>query len=320
MPTAQQPVHLLPLVSEAVRVLRRALPANIDVQWQPADRVAMVNADLSQVQQLVMNLATNARDAMPRGGTLALSLADVSLDAAARRLPPDARPGNYVRLSVSDTGTGMTPEVRERIFDPFFTTKDVGKGTGLGLATVHGIVKAHDGFISVSSELGKGSEFEVYLPALETRDSPREITARATGPRGKTILLVEDDASVLEVARTMLNSLRYNVLTALDGEQALNAYRDCGQDIDLVITDMMMPGMDGTELCRALWKLNPDLKVILASAYSLKERERELLAAGVCGFLQKPFQLGLLETIIRKALDGEAAASPADQMIPATAC
>jgi CheY-like chemotaxis protein len=320
MPSERHPVHLLPLVGEAVRTLRRTLPETIDIQWKASDRVATVKADISQVQQLIMNLASNARDAMPRGGSLVVALEDVALDAAASRLHLNARPGRYVRLSVRDTGTGMTPEVREQIFDPFFTTKDIGKGPGLGLATVHGIVKAHDGFISVSTELGKGSEFDVYLPAMEPAEGPQEVVSQAPHREGKTILLVEDDLAVLDVGREMLKSLGYNVLTARDGEEGLNTYRASGNEIDLVITDMEMPKMTGMDLCKALWRIDPQLKVILASAHNVREREAQLLTTGVRGFLQKPFGMRNLETTIRQALDIGALAGLEGQMVSGTAC
>ena len=300
-----KPLELRPLVEETVRLLERALPESIAVRLVAPDDVAAVNADATQVQQILMNLATNARDAMPDGGQLTVRLTDVVLDSEQCKQYADATPGRYVCLSVRDTGIGMTPETRERIFEPFFTTKGIGEGTGLGLPAVYGIVRNHGGYIHVYSEVGEGTEVKVYLPALDTEAPPTAEAAPESAPVGtETLLLIEDDPVVLTVGKAMLQSLGYTVLTAPNGAEGLEAYRraEPGQ-IALVITDMMMPGMGGRKLSEALMGVDPNVRVLLVSGYSLAEDVAEAREEGVRGFVQKPFDLYDLGRAVRAALD-----------------
>jgi PAS domain S-box-containing protein len=300
-----KPLHLRPLVEETVRLLERALPESIAVRLIASDEVAVVNADATQVQQILMNLATNARDAMPDGGQLTVRLADATLDAEQCKQSADATPGQYVCLSVRDTGTGMTPETRERVFEPFFTTKGIGKGTGLGLAAVYGIVRSHGGHVHVYSEVGEGTEVKVYLPALEAEAPPPAEGAPESAPIGtETLLLIEDDPVVLTVGAAMLQSLGYTILTANNGAEGLEAYSSAGPgEIALVITDMMMPGMGGRKLSEALMGVDPNVRVLLVSGYSLAEEVAEAREQGVRGFVQKPFDLYELGRAVRAALD-----------------
>ncbi len=300
----RRPLALLPLVKETYRVLERTIPENIRVGLVWPDQLPSVNADPTQIQQVIMNLATNARDAMPDGGQLTLQLAQVSLDEQYCQHYADASPGDYVCLSVRDTGSGMPPEVQEHIFEPFFTTKDPGEGTGLGLAMVYGIVKNHAGYIHVYSEVDRGTEFRVYLPLGDGRMSESNEDAPKFPVGGsETLLLVEDDAIVLSTGQGMLESFGYHVLTATDGEEGLKVYRAHHEEIALVLTDMTMPKMGGDQLYQAIRDINPTAKVLLVSGYSVKEQIADLEAKGLKGSVQKPFDLQALGQKVRDAID-----------------
>jgi CheY-like chemotaxis protein len=266
--------------------------------------VPLVEADPTQVQQVIMNLATNARDAMPDGGELTLEIAEATLDEAYCRLHADCIPGDYVCLSVRDTGTGMSPEVQARIFEPFFTTKGIGAGTGLGLASLYGIVKNHGGHVRVNSEPGQGTEFSVYFPvsADETREGQEPGQARTPGGR-ETVLLVDDASSVLKTGKRMLESFGYTVLTARDGDEGLEVYRSNQDKIALVLTDMAMPKMTGKRLCEEILRIDPTMRLLLASGHGSDGDLTELRTLGVQGFVQKPFSLAGLGQAVREALD-----------------
>jgi CheY-like chemotaxis protein len=237
---------------------------------------------------------------MPQGGQLTLQTANVT-EGQIRSKVYKPRPGAYVLLSVTDTGVGMDAKVQERIFEPFFTTKDLGRGTGLGLASVYGIVKGHRGYIDVQSTVGQGTTFTVYLPASGRQVAackPEPETVRGSG----TVLLVDDEEVIVEVASGMLKLLNYTVLTARSGAEALTLFAEQRERIDLVILDMIIPDMDGAQIFHRLKRLAPDLKVLLASGYSLKGKAAALLENGCSGFIQKPFNLQALsqklETIL----------------------
>jgi PAS domain S-box-containing protein len=290
----RQPFDLNLLAKETVQILRHTFPETINIRVIPAPQPAIVEADPSQIQQVLMNLCTNARDAMPAGGDLTIRVTMEEVDNDYVRQHPYMTSGTYVCLSVRDTGTGIPPEHLDRIFEPFFTTKEKGKGTGLGLAMVYGTVKQHGGSINVYSELGKGSEFKVYLPAHTLPTVSTERTAEEL-PRGKgeTVLVVEDQEEVRLVAQAMLESLGYSCITAANGQEALEIYRSRGKEIALVMTDMVMPRMGGRELHAALRELNPEVKVLLMSGYSLDAEVTQLRQEGLAGFVTKP--LGLRE-------------------------
>lgn len=302
--TERQSLSLLPLVKETIKMLERTVPENIAIRLNIPGEITPVSADPTQMQQVLLNLCVNASHAMPHGGELILGLEHVTFDEAQCRQRVDTRPGNYVCLSVRDTGVGMTPEVQARIFEPFFTTKGVGKGTGLGLAMVYGIVKEHEGHITVYSEVGKGSEFKVYLPTMKGEEIISLASAQESPAGGtETILLVEDSESMLDVGQGMLAKLGYTVLTATDGEDALRIYRAHQDEIALVLTDMIMPKMDGQELYETLAQTDPAVKVLMMSGYSLKEEVADLRAKGLKGFVQKPFDFNQLGRVVRQALD-----------------
>ena len=302
--TEPQPLHLLNLVKETVKILERTVPESITLRVKVSPEVAQVNADPTQMQQVILNLCINASHAMPDGGELIVGLANATLDEAHCRHYAYGRPGDYVCLSVRDTGTGMPPEVQKRIFEPFYTTKGVGEGTGLGLAMVYGIVKSHEGHIDVSSEAGKGSEFRVYLPAMKVGATPVVAPEKESLVGGtETLLLVEDEGDVLDTGQVMLQGLGYRVLTAMNGEEAIQVYRAHQAEIDLVLTDMVMPKMGGQALYAALRQINPGVKAVLMSGYSLKQDIADLLAKGLKGFVQKPFNFARLGRAVRQALD-----------------
>ena len=264
-----------------------------------------VRVDPTQLEQVVMNLAVNARDAMPNGGQLIIETSDTKLDFEyAKQHAVELPPGEYVMLAVTDTGSGMDPETQARIFEPFFTTKGPDKGTGLGLSTVYGIVKQSGGFVWAYSEVGKGSTFKVYLPRVRGAEETGEISSpAAVSTRGtETILLVEDEAALRAVTREYLVSLGYSVLEAKNGEQALEMVRNFQQQIHVLITDMVMPGLGGPQLASEALALRPDLRVIYASGYTDRSIDRSLIGANAT-FLQKPFGLGVLASTVRRLLE-----------------
>ncbi|MBI3951054.1 MAG: PAS domain S-box protein [Acidobacteria bacterium] len=294
---------LHPFLKEIGKLLRRMIPENIEIELTLASADFMIEADPTQLHQVVMNLAVNARDAMPEGGRLRIETARVELDDTFCHGHPGIQPGRYVRLSVSDTGTGVAPEIRSRIFDPFFTTKPVGKGTGLGLPVVYGIVKNHSGAIEVESEVGRGATVQIYLPLTEkvvvTEERPSDEIIRGT----ETILLVEDEPTVVALGQTALQQFGYRVLTASNGLEAIAVYRQHRDEIALVILDVVMPRMGGREAFKELKRLNPGVRVLLATAYAPEEVGEELLDQGVYGLLRKPYQIDELAQAVRAALE-----------------
>jgi CheY-like chemotaxis protein len=260
-----------------------------------------VEVDRGQIRQVLLNLLVNAWQSMPGGGDLVLTTANVRFGDRDDR-PREIVPGPYARITVEDTGTGMEESVLDRVFEPFFTTKGMGRGTGLGLASAYGIVKGHRGFIYASSPAGQGSVFTVYLPAT-AKKAGREVPHPRTPVIGSgTVLVVDDEAQVLEVVRPMLEMLGYRALSAESGERALEICREKGRGIDLVILDMIMPGMGGAETFERLRELNPQVPVLLSSGYSEHGEAGEILARGCRGFLKKPYTLQMLSEKIREAL------------------
>jgi PAS domain S-box-containing protein len=260
-----------------------------------------VEVDHGQMEQVFLNLYVNAWQAMPGGGEIYLETENVLLDDE-QAFPYAVKPGRYVKITVTDTGTGMDEKTKERIFDPFFTTKEMGRGTGLGLATVYGIIKGHKGMIDVDSEPGHGTTFTIYLPASE-KEVVKDKAATGTIARGaETILLVDDEKMVVEVTRELLESLGYRVYAAGSGQEALALYMEKRDEIDLVILDMIMPGISGGETFDRLKELNPDIRVLLSSGYSINGEAKDILDRGCNGFLQKPFHLEKLSRKVREIL------------------
>jgi len=283
-----QPKHL---VKEVVKILKDTLPKSIEIRFDVSADLWTISADATQIHQVLMNLCVNARDAMPGGGELTVRAENVTLDDNFARMHIEAKPGRFVMISVADSGEGMSAEVVGRIFEPFFTTKEIGKGTGLGLSTALTIVRSHNGFVNVYSEPGKGSQFTVYLPAIKSEAAERVERKRLDPPngRGELILVVDDEESIRQITRGTLETFNYRVLTASDGTEAVALYAQHRDEIAAVITDMMMPFMDGPAAIRALRKMNPQVKIIAASGLGANDKAAEAASVGVHIFLPKPY-------------------------------
>jgi PAS domain S-box-containing protein len=306
-----QPADLHACAREAQTLLRRTIDPRIEVEVRGVDHLWSVRADPSQMNQILMNLCLNARDAMPGGGRLVIETANVVLDEQFARLRVHARPGEYVRLRVEDTGEGMPQHVLQHIFEPFFTTKEPGKGTGLGLAMVFGIVQQHHGWIDCSTEVAKGTRFDIYLPRESAvRERPpsyhASLSTEALQPpcyRGaETILLVDDEPLIRNLGRTILESYGYAVLLAEDGQDALEIYAQQGEAIDLVILDLTMPRLSGRDAFRQLLQIDPNVRVLFASGYAA-EQVADAGSDRVLGFVGKPYPPQELAQCVRTALD-----------------
>ncbi|MGI0493911.1 response regulator [Alkalinema pantanalense CENA528] len=303
------PLQLRHLLTEISRVIRQTFPKNIELQIEIlADRLWMVSADVTQIHQVLMNLCVNARDSMPQGGVLTIAADNLWIDEAFVRSNVEAHPGAYVMVAVTDTGMGIPSTLLERIFDPFFTTKDVGKGTGLGLSIALGIVKSHGGLIQVQSQVGQGSQFRIYLPAIEETVAPSNAIQQewsTLGGNGTLILVVEDEALIRQVTTTTLEDAHYCTLMAQDGMEAIALYAEHQQEIELVLMDIMMPVMDGLTAIRILYTMNPNAKVIATSGLISDNQITELNKIGVKAFLQKPYTAQELLTAIQTVLQSE---------------
>jgi light-regulated signal transduction histidine kinase (bacteriophytochrome)/CheY-like chemotaxis protein len=298
-----QPNHLL---KELEKTIKNTFPKDIRVQFSITDDTWTILGDPPQVHQVLLNLCLNARDAMPHGGSLTVRIENSVLEERYGAMNLQARAGRYVSVSVTDTGTGMPPNVVDKIFEPFFTTKTLTKGTGLGLSTVLAIVRSHEGIINVYSEPGKGTTLKVYLPAMESSPEIRkEAPTEPNLPRGhgETVLLVDDEASIRTITGQALQTYGYRVLTAIDGVDAVAVYVQHRHEIGVVLIDMNMPGMDGPTAIRALMKINPKIKIIAASGLNANESVAKAAGAGVKHFLTKPYTTETLLTTIRALLD-----------------
>jgi CheY-like chemotaxis protein len=265
-----------------------------------------VNGDFGMMEQILLNLAVNARDAMPRDGRLTISTATRRITEAEIQRNPEARAGWFVCLSVADTGAGIAPEILPRIFEPFFTTKEAGKGTGLGLATVYGIVKQHQGWIEVESQVGRGTRFNVFLPATSqtVACSTPVVAPTAARGRGETILIAEDDPALRRLAARILRNLGYEVLEASSGVEAIAVWEQHGRKVSLLLTDLVMPdGLTGRELAKQMGTREVGLKVIYCSGYSPELRETAFIFREGTNFLQKPYPAARLAETVRRCLD-----------------
>jgi PAS domain S-box-containing protein len=292
-------------IAEMDKMLRRLLGEDVSLVTIPNPNLGRVKADPGQIEQVILNLAVNARDAMPKGGKLTIETDNVTLDEEYARHRAEVIPGDYVMLAVSDNGTGIPPEVLIRLFEPFFTTKEMGKGTGLGLATCHGIVKQSRGHIAVYSEIGQGTTFKVYLPRV---DDPAEVIKKSDDPQeiprgSETVLLVEDEPMLRELGMMFLTELGYNVLAAPNGRQALNlVYAKYSKQIDILVTDVVMPEMGGKDLAEALQSVSPHTRVLFCSGYTEDTVANGGLSQGV-NFLAKPYTVGMLARKVRQILE-----------------
>jgi signal transduction histidine kinase/CheY-like chemotaxis protein len=299
------PLNLNPLLTDLLKMLRRLLGDNVTVHWQERPELPLVEADAGMIEQVVMNLCINARDAMPKGGqvTIAVEPVHVSAVMAAARL--ERRSGDFVCLTVGDTGVGMDAATRARIFEPFFTTKEPGKGTGLGLATVHGIAAQHRGWVEVESEPGQGSTFRVFLPvATGAAPAPVESAAAVLSSGRETLLLVEDEPSVREASARCLRALGYHVLQADNGERALRLWKEVQGRVDLLVSDMLMPGeMTGLDLLKELRRSSPELRAVICSGYSSEIALHGFPSDIGVSFLPKPYTAAVLAEMVRSCLD-----------------
>ncbi len=296
-----QPKHL---VSELAKIMAQTFPRNVDIQTNLPTELWTVLGDATQLHQVLLNLCVNARDAMPNGGTLTVVAENLDIDQHFAGMNPGAKLGWHVALRVSDTGSGMSPETMDKIFDPFFTTKEIGKGTGLGLATVIGIVKSHGGVLTVQSEIGVGTTFSVFLPASRDAEvAKKEDEAAVADGTGELILVVDDEAPIREALVGTLAAHGYRAYTAEDGTDALALYFQRRDEIAVVLTDLSMGQMDGIALVRALRKIDPAARVIVSSGHFQKENMAVLRGLGVKVLLEKPYTADKLLRALRKVLE-----------------
>ncbi len=293
-------------VQRIVKLLERTMPKMIEIDFVPAPELKFVYGDSAQIEQILLNVAVNAEDAMPDGGKLTIGTRNTRLDDVFCRTNPGATPGDYVSMTISDNGCGMDNATLEHIFEPFFTTKGLAAGTGLGLAMVYGIVKSHGGYIKCSSELGRGTFFQIYFPIPGPEPATKRETRRqsATTVGGtETISLVDDEDFIRGLGEQMLTKFGYRILTTADGETALKLYGSRAGEIDLVILDLIMPGMGGVKCLERLLEMNPEISVLIASGYPSDRSTKHSIEAGAKGFVAKPFNLQQLLEAVRMALD-----------------
>jgi PAS domain S-box-containing protein len=284
--TLLQPEHLLKAV---IQVIKQTFPKSIDIVAEiPTDSLWMLKADPTQLDQVFMNLAVNARDAMPNGGVLKISAENIFIDQTYAQMHLDVHPGHYVLIKIVDTGTGIPPEILERIFEPFFTTKEVGQGTGLGLFTVLGIIKNHHGFVQVQSQIGQGTEFRVYLPVAEGTITEETVIEELPQGNGELILIVDDEIVIQQTTKVVLEEYNYKTLIAQDGIEAITIYAKHQKEISVVLMDLIMPNLDGLITMRTLLTMNPEVKIIATSG--LPTNHQQILAAGAQEFLIKPYK------------------------------
>lgn len=295
-------LNLNNLVGEVMKIITRTFDRAIEIRTRLSDEIWSIEGDKSQIENVILNLCVNARDAMPKGGILTIET--YNKDVLEGEFPYSwAIPGRYAVIKVTDTGTGMDEEVKKHIFEPFFTTKGIGKGTGMGLAMVYGVVKNHNGFITVDSELGKGSIFTIYLPASEmkTEEKMEEIRTPVAGTG--TILIVDDEEAIRNLLSDTLSGLGYNTIEASNGKEAINFYLSNKDTIDLVILDLIMPVMGGEETLIRLREINPDVKVLIATGYGVSETLKDILRdRGIKGFINKPFNIAEISEMIKTVL------------------
>jgi signal transduction histidine kinase/ActR/RegA family two-component response regulator len=299
------------LIDELTSIIKQTFPRNIRITSNVPDGLWPITGDPSQLHQVLLNLCVNARDSMPKGGRLTISASNVTIDAQFAATSNGAAPGTYILLTVSDTGCGIPPEVRDRIFEPFFTTKEVGKGTGLGLATVHTLVKSHGGFLNLESEVGEGTTFKIYLPAdlaIRAPETTQPFPIQMPRGRDELVLVVDDEYSILEITQQTLEAFGYRVVTARNGAEAVSLYAKRVQEVALVLTDMMMPIMDGVATIHVLGCINPNVRIIAATGLELAENMAKANNAGVRDFLQKPYTAETLVRKVREVIDRPMAA------------
>jgi PAS domain S-box-containing protein len=300
-----QPRHIL---REVEKIIRETFPRNLNIKSDISKDLWTMSGNATQIHQVFMNLSVNARDAMPNGGVLSLEAENIMMTELNARFNIDAKPGPYILFTVTDTGSGIDSKNIDKIFDPFFTTKEIGKGTGLGLSTVLTIVKNHKGFVTVDSEFGRGTKFKIYFPASESIiiDSVVASTKEFANGNGESILVVDDEAGIREITKATLESFGYRVLTAADGKEAISIFIKYQNEIDLILTDMMMPNMDGVAVIKEVSKLDPNIKIIAASGLADVDKLSEINGANVKAFIPKPYKSEKLLEVIKTVLENAA--------------
>ena len=299
----RKPIQVAQVLKEAIKLLRASLPATILIEQHIEKNIGIIKADPTQIQQVIMNLCTNAAHAInEKDGVLKISLNNLTLDQTASAKIPDLKPGPYLKLSVSDTGHGIHPNTHEKIFVPYFTTKEKGEGTGLGLAVVQGIINSHGGAITVESEVGKGATFHVYIPTIQREVAMDEVESTALPMGHERILLVDDEQPLVEIGKQMLERLGYNVAARTSSIEALELFKAQPNRFDLVITDIVMPNMTGEKLAEKLMAIRADIPIILCTGYSEKFTRRQASDMGIQSFLMKPLVMRDLAGTVRQAL------------------
>jgi signal transduction histidine kinase/ActR/RegA family two-component response regulator len=301
----RKPLMIQPIIKESLKLLRASLPSTIEIRQNIDNKCGAILADPTQIYQVMMNLCTNAYHAMrEKGGILEVTLTEVNIDSPDLPLNLDLNQGPYLRLAISDTGHGMDRAVVERIFDPYFTTKAPGEGTGLGLSVVHGIIRSHDGYITVYSEPGEGTTFYIYLPRIDVDAKVPETISTEPAPKGEEyILFVDDDEQIVNVVQQILERLGYRVAARTSSVEALEAFQAQPEKFDLVITDLTMPNMTGTELAKRLIDIRSDIPIILCTGFSEAISKKKAKAIGIREYVMKPITMHGLAMTIRKVLD-----------------
>ena len=298
-----EPISINDSIRNVLTLLEKMIHKNIELHYDLEENINITEADSGQIEQALMNIVLNSFDALPKGGQVSISTSNVFLDEKYCSSFPDLKPGNYVKVSVTDTGSGMTDEVKRRVFEPFFSTKGKGEGTGLGLSTVYGIVKNHSGHINIYSEINEGTTVNIYLPVVKAKKGSEKEDKIEFLKGYETILLIDDEKVVRKVGKEILNELGYKSLIASSGKEGLKLFKENIDDIKLIILDMIMPDMDGEATYKELKKINPDIKIIVASGYSQNGTAEKIVKKEQSVFVQKPFQIKDLSEAIRKILD-----------------
>jgi PAS domain S-box-containing protein len=299
----KKPLEVCRLVKESMKTLRATIPSSVDFSLDIPERLHYIHADPTQIHQILMNLVSNAADAMEGGGILGVTLENVALEKGDSKA--NLEPGRYIKLSVKDTGAGIETEDLNRIFDPYFTTKDIGKGTGMGLAVIYGIVQRHDGGIRVDTEIGKGTTFELYFPVIDAKPEHLEKSVRDISGGKESILFVDDEESMVNLNRQRLERLGYDVTGMTNPVDALDLFRQDPEAFDLIITDMTMPKMTGDKLVREIFEIRPDVPIILCTGYSEKISKENAQEIGIRKYIEKPIEKETLARSVREVLDGE---------------
>jgi PAS domain S-box-containing protein len=301
----KKPTDIIPIVKDSLKLLRSSIPTSIELRQNIAENVAAIMADPTQINQVLINLCTNADHSMPDGGVIEVTLKNVALDEDTAAQHADLTPGWYVNLAVSDTGHGISQEEIDRIFDPYFTTKELGKGTGMGLAVVHGIVKGHNGLITVQSEIGKGTTFSMVFPAVEEQAVSEPETGKELPTGDERILFIDDEEPLVKMGHQRLERLGYKVDATTSPIEALERFRSRPDQFDLVITDLTMPKMTGDKLVQEILNIRPDIPVILCTGFSEKIDEKKANAIGAADYIEKPLDKRDFAFKVRKVLDAE---------------